>query len=270
MVYLSNKNSIDIYSQSDKNRKKGKGGKVALIIILVFLVLLIAAAAWIWFFNRDLIADYLPQQETEPATAEVTTVQATTAEPTGEVTTVAEIEVPDVSGFKATDAYSKLNSVGLRYTIIREYNNQIHAEYVISQDPAHGTVIKQNETVTLHISKGIDHPSDEPTAPTTATEPSKKPEDKKKQTGSYILKDSSTRIIDQSELYSLDTNELTLALNEVYARHGSKFNSPEIQAYFDKQPWYKGTVSPVDFDENSLSDIERANVNTILAVLKEK
>lgn len=270
MVFLSKKNSVDIYSQSDEIKKKGKGVKVALIIILLLLVLLIAAAAWIWFFNRDLISDYLPRQEAEPTTAEATTVQPATAETTEEIATVAEIEVPDVSGCKAADAYSKLNHADLRYTVVREYSQEVKAEYVIRQEPEPGTILKQNETVILHISKGIDHPPDEPTAPTEATAPSTKPAKKKEQTGSYILKDSSARIIDQSELYSLDTNELTLALNEIYARHGRRFNSPEIQAYFDKQPWYKGTISPIDFDESSLSYIERANVNTILAVLKER
>ena len=267
---MSKKDSVDIYSQSNHKRKKGKGGKVALIIIIVLLVLILAAAAWVWFFNRDLIADYLPQQETEPTTVEATTIQATTAEPTVEETVAAEIEVPDVSSGKAQDAYSKLNSVGLRYTVVREYSTEVKAENVISQEPEPGTVLKQNETVTLHISKGIDHPPDEPTAPTSATDPSKKSDDKKQPAGKYILDDSSKRIIDRSELYSLDTNELTLALNEIYARHGRKFNSPEIQAYFNKQSWYKGTISPSDFDDSMLSSVERANTATILSVLKER
>ena len=267
---MSKKDSIDIYSQSDIKRKKGKGGKVALVIIIVFLVLILAAAAWIWFFNRDLISDFLPQQETEPTTVEATTVQATTAEPTDEDVTVAEIEVPDVSGSKANDAYTALNHAGLRYTVVREYSEEVSAEYVISQEPDPGTVIKQDETVTLHISKGIDHPPGEPTAPTAATDPSKKADNKKQTAGKYIIADSNTRIIDRSELDLLDTNELTLALNEIYARHGRKFNSPEIQAHFNKQAWYKGTISPVDFDESVLSSVERANINTILTVLKER
>ena len=268
---MSKQNNVDIYSDSKKKRKKGKGGKIAAIIIVVILVLALLGAAWVWFFNRDLIKDILPQEETQPSStaAEVTTAELTTAEPTAEPATVAEIEVPDVSGYAAKDAYYKLNSVGLRYTVVREYSEDVKAEYVISQEPKPGEIIKQNDRVTLHISKGIDHPPETTVESTTsATEPTKKPGDKKK--GSYILDGSDTRIISRSEVEKLDDDELTLALNEIFARHGRRFKTPSIQAYFDKQEWYKGTIDPEDFDENVLSGVERANINTILSVMDDR
>ncbi len=255
---------------SEKKSKKGKGGKIALIIIVILLVLMILAAAWVWFFNRDLIKDYLPAEETQPTTVQPTTVQPTTALQTAEPETVAEIEVPDVGGYKAKDAYYKLNSAGLKYTVVREYSDEVYAEYVLSQEPEPGEIIKKTDRVVLHISKGIDHPPEPTTAPNqSATAAATKPENKSK-SGKYILDGSDKRIISKSEVYKLDKNEMTLALNEIFARYGRRFNTPDIQAYFNRQDWYKGTISPSDFDEDVINSTERANVNTILEVMEEK
>lgn len=265
---MRKQNDNNIYSQSGK---KHKGGKIAAIIIIIVLVLALAAAAWIWFFNRDLIKDFLPQEETTaPTTVETTTAEPTTAAPTEEPVTIAEVEVPNVTQRPAKDAYYLLQNAGLRYTVVREYSEDINSEYVISQEPEAGEVIKQNEPVLLHISKGIDNPKEVVTVPGSKeeTQPTtEKSGEKKKQSGKYILEGSDTRYISRSEVEKLDKNEQTLALNEIFARHGRRFNTPEIQAYFDKQSWYKGTLSPSEFDESVLSAIERSNINTILNVM---
>lgn len=271
---MSKQDDINIYSRSGKKSKKSKGGKISAIIIISVLVLAVAAAAWIWFFNRDLIKDFLPQEETTaPATVEVTTAEATTAELTTEPVTIAEIEVPDVAGISAKDAYNALQSVGLKYTVVREYSEDVRSEYVISQEPKAGEIIKQTDQVVLHISKGIDNPKEVVTVPGSktetqpTTEKSEKSDNKKKSEGKYILEGSDTRYISRSEVEKLDNNEQTLALNEIYARHGRRFNTPEIQAYFDKQSWYEGTLSPSEFDDSVLSAVERSNINTILNVM---
>ena len=269
---MSKQNSVDIYS----SKKKGKKGKIAAVIIIIVLVLAAAAAAWVWFFNRDLIKDFLPQEETRPTTVEeATTAVPTTAEVTTEPETVAFVEVPYVHGYYVKDAYYKLNDAGLRYTIVREYSDEVHLDYVISQEPEAGETIRQDERVILHVSKGYDNQPAATVAPaeplsTEPTKPDGEKEDKKKTGGTYILDGSDKRIIARSEVTGLDNNEMTLALNEIFARHGRKFNTPSIQAYFDKQSWYKGTISAADFDEDVLSAVERTNVNTILSVMEEK
>ena len=266
---MSKQNSVDIYSSKKK-------GKIAAVIIIIVLVLAAAAAAWVWFFNRDLIKDFLPQEETRPTTVEeATTAVPTTAEVTTEPETVASVEVPYVHGYYVKDAYYKLNDAGLRYTIVREYSDEVHLDYVISQEPEAGETIRKDERVILHVSKGYDNQPAATVAPAEplSTEPTKadgEKEDKKKTGGTYILDGSDKRIISRSEVTGLDNNEMTLALNEIFARHGRKFNTPSIQAYFDKQSWYKGTISAADFDEDVLSAVERTNVNTILSVMEEK
>lgn len=82
--------------------------------------------------------------------------------------------------------------------------------------------------------------------------------------GDYILADSDIREVDKKELRELSDDELCLARNEIYARHGRKFNDNEIQNYFSSQSWYSGVIEPENFKEKVLSDIEIDNVEKIL------
>mgnify|MGYP005803002601 CR=1 FL=1 len=79
----------------------------------------------------------------------------------------------------------------------------------------------------------------------------------------YILPDSSNRIIDPSEFGDFSINDMQMAVNEIYARHGRRFQDEGIQAYFDSKSWYSGTVDPDYFDESVLSDVERENIDTL-------
>ena len=65
----------------------------------------------------------------------------------------------------------------------------------------------------------------------------------------YILPDSDKRTYTREELSSLDDYSIQMAINELYARRGRKFSTPEIQEYFNGKSWYKGTISPEKFDE---------------------
>lgn len=79
----------------------------------------------------------------------------------------------------------------------------------------------------------------------------------------YILPQSSSRLLDYSDIAYLSKSELSLARNEIYARHGRIFTNPQIRSYFESQPWYYGTISPNDFPDSLLSDIEKKNVEFI-------
>lgn len=79
----------------------------------------------------------------------------------------------------------------------------------------------------------------------------------------YILSESNTRYLTDADIQGLSIQELNYAKNEIYARHGRKFDSPELQNYFNSKSWYSGKYSPADFDANYsasvLSDIEKKN-----------
>lgn len=75
-----------------------------------------------------------------------------------------------------------------------------------------------------------------------------------------ILPDSSIRLITDADVAELSEEELRIATNEIYARHGRRFKDAELQAYFDSQSWYDGTVEPSEFNEDVLSQIEKDNI----------
>lgn len=82
-------------------------------------------------------------------------------------------------------------------------------------------------------------------------------------TPDYILPDSSTRVIDSSEIGDFSIKDMQMAINEIYARHGRKFQDQDIQAYFDTKGWYSGTVDPDVFDEDVLSEVEQENIEIL-------
>lgn len=85
----------------------------------------------------------------------------------------------------------------------------------------------------------------------------------------YIFPDSSTRKLKKSEVKAIGTEERRLAKNEIYARHGRRFQDQELQEYFDSLSWYYGTIEPEDFDESVFNKIEKANIK-LLAKYEKK
>lgn len=63
----------------------------------------------------------------------------------------------------------------------------------------------------------------------------------------YIFPESAERYMSVEELNGLPLQIINYGKNEIYARHGRRFRSQELQAYFDGQNWYSGSISPDDF-----------------------
>ena len=85
----------------------------------------------------------------------------------------------------------------------------------------------------------------------------------------FILPDSSTRVLDKSELVGFSAEQCRLARNEIYAKHGRMFDDAGLQNYFNSRSWYHGTIPADKFSETMLSDIEIQNRNLIIAYEKE-
>ena len=88
--------------------------------------------------------------------------------------------------------------------------------------------------------------------------------------GGFIIPDSNSRFLTDSDLDPLTKEELRIARNEIYARCGRRFNDPGLQAYFDSQPWYHGTIMPDDFKESLFNIYEKKNSEFIAAYEKRK
>ena len=107
-------------------------------------------------------------------------------------------------------------------------------------------------------------------------EKKEKEKQKKKEalsTKDYVIPDSSERLLTKKDVKDLTAQEINYAKNEIYARHGRIFNSPELKEYFESKSWYEGIYDPGDFDSNQsvllLSDIEKNNVEFLMKAEKE-
>lgn len=81
---------------------------------------------------------------------------------------------------------------------------------------------------------------------------------------SYILPESGTKLLSTSDLQGLNAQQLRIARNEIYARHGRTFKDAELQNYFASCSWYKPNSAYNYANESSnLNSIEKQNVITI-------
>lgn len=72
----------------------------------------------------------------------------------------------------------------------------------------------------------------------------------------------SERLVTEDDLEGLDAEELRILRNAIYAVHGYKFKSPELQEYFSQFSWYE----PLSRDVSSLlNSTEKKNVAFIQA-----
>ncbi|MGG0174877.1 YARHG domain-containing protein [Gottfriedia acidiceleris] len=80
-------------------------------------------------------------------------------------------------------------------------------------------------------------------------------------TNEFLLPTSSVRKLTQVEIDYLAKDELRIARNEIYARHGYIFKSDDLRNYFLSKSWYSPDVTY----DGKLSEIETYNVNLIKA-----
>lgn len=84
----------------------------------------------------------------------------------------------------------------------------------------------------------------------------------------WILPDSDTHRYTAAELADYSDDDLFVARNEIFARHGRMFGDSYLQRYFESTSWYKPRYTAEQFDAmpTPLNAIEIANVNTIRSV----
>lgn len=99
-----------------------------------------------------------------------------------------------------------------------------------------------------------------PSTPTPTPTPYSPPAYYYPQNNYYILPQSSDRLLTYQDIAGLSQQDLMLARNEIFARHGRIFNDPDVRNYFESQIWYYGYIEPEDFTDTMLSDIEKDNI----------
>lgn len=88
--------------------------------------------------------------------------------------------------------------------------------------------------------------------------------------GDFILPNSSSSYLSMSDLEGLTKEECRIARNEIFARHGRKFDDETLQAYFNSFEWYTPSIDPKDFTDNMLNDFELKNLDLIIVFEEEK
>ncbi|NLG03889.1 MAG: YARHG domain-containing protein [Clostridia bacterium] len=77
----------------------------------------------------------------------------------------------------------------------------------------------------------------------------------------FIYPMSETLLLDETDLFTYNSNDLRIGRNEIYARHGKTFKDITLQDYFNACSWYE-PVGP-DIGDKDLSETEKKNVELI-------
>jgi len=75
----------------------------------------------------------------------------------------------------------------------------------------------------------------------------------------YIFPFSSTRALTEEDLEGLTKEQLRLARNEIYARHGRQYKDEVLKTYFESKEWYQNTPKLPYGTEPELSKLEIEN-----------
>ena len=75
----------------------------------------------------------------------------------------------------------------------------------------------------------------------------------------YMIPGSDIRYVTMEDVAGFSKEEVRIAINELYARHGRMFRSEELQEYFDAKSWDEPIYTPDDWQEEWLTDVECYN-----------
>lgn len=80
----------------------------------------------------------------------------------------------------------------------------------------------------------------------------------------YEIPISSIMQIEEYQLANFSDNELWIARNEIYARHGKIFQNEYLNLYFNSCSWYQPIENKTEVGERELNQVEIANLQIIL------
>jgi cytoskeletal protein RodZ len=133
----------------------------------------------------------------------------------------------------------------------------IHPENASTKAAAEKDVKKETKSEKATETKTKEVAKETTSKETTSKET--KVTDEEKQSKDYVLPESNSRKLTNADLIKLAPNELRLARNEIYARHGLVFKSSDLTIYFSSKSWYK----PNPAYGGELNDVEKYNLSLI-------
>ena len=81
-----------------------------------------------------------------------------------------------------------------------------------------------------------------------------------------LMGDVQRRILSESDLSSMGRLELSILRNSIYARHGRRFQSAQLQAFFASESWYRENPR---YHDGLLTSTDRQNLATIGAAERQ-
>ncbi len=142
------------------------------------------------------------------------------------------------------------------------YSDQAMKRHNNTEVKVSGSLWAENDEVFIDVKEILGEIKEEESE--TETEETQIEEDE----DSYILPESNSRFLTESDVSGLSLQEINYAKNEIYARHGRKFDSKELRTYFNSKSWYHPTIDPEDFTTKVFNSYEKKN-SEFLAVKEE-
>ncbi|MBQ3563825.1 MAG: YARHG domain-containing protein [Clostridia bacterium] len=84
----------------------------------------------------------------------------------------------------------------------------------------------------------------------------------------YMIPESNSVKLYENDLFDYTKTQLTIARNELLARHGYVFKDSDLRTYFYSKPWYVPSVLGTEFNFSVLNDVETKNVSMVKRVEK--
>ena len=84
----------------------------------------------------------------------------------------------------------------------------------------------------------------------------------------YKIPVSSIVLLNEFQLMNFSDNELWIARNEIYARHGKVFQNEYLSRYFNTCSWYQPIEGKTEVNERELNEVEITNIKAILTAEK--
>ncbi|HJF40981.1 MAG TPA: YARHG domain-containing protein [[Clostridium] spiroforme] len=85
----------------------------------------------------------------------------------------------------------------------------------------------------------------------------------------YILFDSIYSKLTDEDVEGLDKEKLNEAIDEIYAREGMEFDSPEKKASYENCLWYEPTIPEDEFSDAMLTEVEKYNIQFLQSRIEE-
>lgn len=266
---------------ADEEPIKSSKGKKNAVIITICVIITLAALGFIAYCiiggfgnNNNKNNSTTSPTETE-TTVQSTTQKSTTVPPTTVAPTTIAVDktVTPVVGYGYSYAKKLLEQEGFTVEIgDYAYSEEWPEGYVIAQSPSGDTTAKSGTVVTLDISLGLIEPettvapTEEPVQATKAQQSQSNGSD-----NSYIFSNSSSAYLSNSDVSALSDNNLTIALNEIYARRGRIFKDPALSSYFNSKSWYTPKYTQAEFDKNvTFNDYEQKNLQLMINEQKKR